>query len=125
MVREFGSVQELAPRANIRVLINGVSPHLQQALVETQQVLWEFTGIADTTVLPLEDDMMVRATTERCTVAEIGPKNNFVRALLPVVREFFPPAAPKIPVKKKPASTPHPFQRLFARVSGKQAKGLL
>lgn len=125
LIREWGRVQELAPRAKTRVLINGVSPHHQPALLETQHTLWEFTGVTDTTVLVAADDVVQRATTNTCTVAEIGPKNNLALALAPLVKEFFPPPKPEVVLRKEPARRQRGMASLFARVPGKQAKGLL
>jgi MinD-like ATPase involved in chromosome partitioning or flagellar assembly len=125
LVREWGSVQHLAPHTNFRILINAVSPHEQQALVETQHVVWEFTGVSDTTALPFAGEVIAKATAERCTVAEIGPKNNFFQALHPVVREFFPAAEPTILQRSKPLTAPPIFAGMFGKLTGKQGKGLL
>jgi Flp pilus assembly CpaE family ATPase len=107
------------------VLINGVSPHHQPALIETQHTLWEFTGVTDTTVLVVDDDVVQRATANKCTVAEIGPKNNLARALAPLITELFPALKPVTARTKKPAARLSAMASLFGRVPGKQAKGLL
>lgn len=87
-VREHSRVIELAPDVPLSVAINGVSPHHTQALEHTKEALWEFAGVTDTAVLPLDLETMVRLVEHHGTLAERAPTTALARALVPLVHDM-------------------------------------
>ena len=84
-VREHSQVVELAPDVPLRVVINGVSPHHTKALEHTKEALWEFAGVTDTAVLPLDQETVVRLVEHHSTLVESAPITALAKALARVV----------------------------------------
>jgi MinD-like ATPase involved in chromosome partitioning or flagellar assembly len=83
-VREHTQVVELAPDVPLHVVINGVSPHHTKALENTKEALWEFAGVTETSVLPLDQETMVRLVEHHSTLAGSAPTTALAKALAQV-----------------------------------------
>lgn len=83
-VRGHSQLVELAPDVPLHVVINGVSTHHADALDQTKEALWEFAGVTDTTVLPLDHETILRLVEHHSTLAESAPTTAVAKALAQV-----------------------------------------
>jgi MinD-like ATPase involved in chromosome partitioning or flagellar assembly len=83
-VREHKQVVELAPDVPLHVVINGVSPHHTKALENTKEALWEFAGVTETSVLPLDQQTVLDIVEHHSTLAQSAPTTALAKALAQV-----------------------------------------